>query len=316
MSSGAAKAVDIASGIRLIGGEDLPPLEWWIVMDATDGEVVAQVSSSWGHTPLPPGQYRIEVPLPDETVSSARIDVAANEVTDVALADLGVGRVVLEMPDPGIEFLFGKSVVTPILVVGDERYNISSARQGEEVAMWFKSRPIVLERRAGSFVDLNSVDVVAGNETRIPFDLETIIEERGLSVFELERGMGGARAERMTVVAARGDRALLAKDAPRIGVRYVGDGWCRGARSGPDGRQRIKSLAIGKTERLRVPTGGESEGGGDVSLAVEQPHDGAELDAGALTTTVIGQASRCSGWSDQDCDRDRHIWKHGGPVGL
>ena len=221
MSSGAAKAVDITSGIRLIGGEDLPPLEWWIVTDATDGEVVAQVSSSWGYTPLPPGQYRIEVPLPDETVSSARIDVAANEVTDVALADLGVGRVVLEMPDPGIEFLFGKSVVTPILVVGDERYNISPARQGDEIAMWFKSRPIVLERRAGSFVDLNSVDVVAGNETRIPFDLETIIEERGLSVFELERGMNGARAERMTVVAARGDRALLAKDAPRIGVRYV-----------------------------------------------------------------------------------------------
>ena len=61
--------------------------------------------------------------------------------------------------------------------------------------------------------------------------------------------------------------------------------------SGPDGRQRIKSLSIGQTERLRVPTGGESEGGGDVSLAVEQPHDGAELDAGALTTTVIGQAS-------------------------
>ena len=28
-----------------------------------------------------------------------------------------------------------------------------------------------------------------------------------------------------------------------------------------------------------------------MSLAVEQPHDGAELDAGALTTTVIGQAS-------------------------
>ncbi len=288
--TGSVTDVEIGSGIRLAPGEDIPPLAWWRVVDAR-GEMAAQVVGRWGYTPLQPGRYRLEVPLPSELVSSDMVEVVQGSVADVALASLGIGRVVLEMPPKNHLFLFGDEKVVPVLEIDGERYDISTERQGDEIALWLEAGTVRLERRAGSFVDANQVEVRPGEQATVDFDLDEIAARSGLGMFEL--GPGTESIDRMTVVASRGDSALLSTPAPRSDVRYIAPAGATVSVVGSGGRRTAGPLKAGDIVRLPAPDeAAESQARLEVSLAVERPADGAEVDAKADGVTVLGQASQ------------------------
>ena len=83
--------VEVKSGIELVGHSPKdPPLDRWTVLDPKTNKPVTSVSGRWGFTPLPPGEYALQVrPRNSEAFDWGVVSIKPGQISSVKM-DSGI----------------------------------------------------------------------------------------------------------------------------------------------------------------------------------------------------------------------------------
>lgn len=293
ITDGEVSQLTLTSGIELKPGNYEGPMpDWWLV-DNAEGERVAQIKKRWGFTPLPPGQYKVELPFGYAT-GTASVDVRPNQVSQMMFADLGVGRVVVELPAAqGVNLVGVPGEFQLETKIGDQTWGIPLPEGGrtKRAILGLKAEPLTLIFRNG-FMEVNKpIRVEAGKEIFIPFDAESLAREQGLSMFSLGDDNTG-RAGGELLVARGADSEPLMLHSVADGTVWLAPGnaylrWRRG-----DKETVIRELTTEEPVSISMPSSpGDSDEKGHVwvDVAIQSPSDGAVVEAEQVE--LVGRAA-------------------------
>jgi hypothetical protein len=283
----------LASGIELKPGafEGQPP-EWWFVDDTQD-ERVAQIGQRWGFTPLPPGRYTVEMPFGYAT-GEASVDVLPDQVSQIAVADLGVGRLVVELPAAQEVSLIGAPGQFEFGIKRDNKIwsiPLPKGERTERVVLDLEAGSLELIFRNGVMEVARSVRVEAGREISLPFDIVSLATEKGLSVFTLgDDDAEIAAGELLVARSTTGEPLMLQNVTGGSTWLALGNVYLRW-RVG-DAETVIRELPI--ADPVSVPTPslpGSSglEGRVWVDVVIQSPSDGAVVETEQVE--LVGRAA-------------------------
>lgn len=267
--------VDIDSGFKLTSANGLPPLAWWVVKKTAGGEVVAQNVQRWGLNLLPPGQYRLETQAGNETIAR-NISVGAGTLLEMDVAELGIGHLRIDDAKSEAKLLFGGETFETFFEYQGETFLLGPVNDQGWTGVWAKAGLLAVERRNGAFVHRQELEITPGQKHIVAFDLPSIVQARGYATLRFDELVD--TADRLTVTSMNGDKLLVSETDPDLGREMIA----------PVGsRARIR---VGDEDRF-VGWSGSGPSQNAISLAVEIPENGQEMEPNAETSTVVGHAS-------------------------
>jgi Mg-chelatase subunit ChlD len=218
------------SGIHLVCPSDKePPPTQWTVDEAKAKKRMATLSGQWGFTPLPPGEYVVECLIQNVAGSTKKpVTVTAGAVTKVTLADLGLGRLDIELPGPsGIQLALEDSRLQLELVKNEkvERIQLPNPGMGRRVSRWVPEGRVVVRFQIGTMTLEVPVNVVGGDVRVVPFDARALAESYHLSLVSVTiRDPGGRDATRgtqVTLLNAKDQKLVALASSPSPGTTWL-----------------------------------------------------------------------------------------------
>lgn len=285
--------VTLNSGVELFSDSGAPPPKFWSVVESTRGEIVAQTEDTWGFTLLPPGHYRIEVPI-DRTMTATSISfvVTPGEKVRVNIADLGIGYLRLgAMFPPDLRLLFGGDAFLHLLEIDDDTFDIGKGKSsnGELFGRWLKTGRAVFETAHGSLSHRTAGEITAGEILEMQHDLDELTSARSLARFAIDTGGTGTCIDRLTVADQFANEVFLTELRPDTGTRYLAPGGARLRLLISEIEVKHGPILPGEEHLVSIDCNTAGQGGIDV--AIETPGSGTVVSDDVTQITVIGHAS-------------------------
>jgi len=180
--AGETMVVAVNSGIELLPVPGVPAPEWSITDE--NGRRISRLRD-WNFSPLPAGTYVVTVLGIRRTVQ-----VEPGRVTELTVADLGLGFLDIELPAAkGVQLASGFIDLEVALVRQDadqaEFHRIREGIAATGMSLWIRAGPAKLRMRSGEMVINQSVEVPRGERVVIHFDAATVASKNGLSLFRI-----------------------------------------------------------------------------------------------------------------------------------
>jgi hypothetical protein len=218
------------TGIELVAPEgNPPPPSWWSVIEAAGGARKVTVDGGWKFTPVPPGKYDVEVSADGGTGSAKGVVVKRGAVTRVTTADVGVGRLEVELPAArGVRLALGGDTLTLEVVRGGKARPVllvhGAAAQSAPTG-WLPQGAAVVRLKSGGVALEVPAQVTAGQTRRVPFDAAALAAKYRLSLARVTiRDPQGKEATRDTGVvleSAQDLRPLAQVNDPPPGTTWL-----------------------------------------------------------------------------------------------